>query len=81
MWLLELHASVLLGITYKSNLGVDLDISIFYTQKNLGKYIWELVPDQGRSNILDEVEFVNFGVLTRDSGFHVLGQTSSSNWT
>lgn len=44
--------------------------------------MWELVLtvlDQGESNILDQVELINFGVFTRDSGFNVLGQTSLSN--
>lgn len=45
--------------------------------------MWELVVrmlDQGESNILQQVEFVNFGALRRDSAFNLLGQTSLSNW-
>lgn len=75
---------MLLGISYKSNLGVDLSISIFYISKIFWEIPMEIDPKDVRpmreKPILDAFELVDFGAFTRETGFIVLHQMNSGNW-
>lgn len=76
---------MLSGINYKSNLGVDVSISISYVNKKSWEIPIGISPKDARpvreKYILDAFEFVNFGTFTRGSGLIVLCQMNSNNWT